>query len=82
VEPILSQTSITITDLISAGDRVAFHARQDGVLMDRFGDGAPGTPAWMHCAGIVRVLDGAVMAGHVLRDRWGLYRRLVTLPAH
>lgn len=76
VDRILSQTSITITDLISAGDRVAFHARQDGVLADGFGDGKAGTKAWMHCAGMVTVRDASIMSGHVLRDRWGLYRRL------
>lgn len=82
IDRILAQSSITITDLVSAGDRVAFHARQDGVLADGFGDAAAGTPAWMHCTGIVRVRDGAVTAGHVLRDRWGLYRRLAARPAH
>lgn len=82
VDRILSQTSITITDLVSAGDRVAFHARQEGVLVHGFGDGAPGTPVWMHCTGIVSVRDGAITDGHVLRDRWGLYRRLATPPAH
>lgn len=76
VASILSQTAIIITDIVSAGDRVAFHARQEGVLLNGFSDGQPGTPVWMHCSGMVRVRDGAVADGHVLRDRWGLYRRL------
>lgn len=80
VDPIIRQSSIDITDLVSAGDRVAFHAVQHGVLADDFGDGKAGTAAWMHCAGLVHVQDGGVTAGQVLRDRWGLYRRLSTGP--
>lgn len=76
VDRIIHQSSINITDLVSAGDRVAFHAVQHGVLAADFGDGKAGTAARMHCAGIVRIQGGSVATGQVLRDRWGLYRRL------
>ncbi|MFV3127152.1 nuclear transport factor 2 family protein [Niveispirillum sp. KHB5.9] len=73
---IIAQSSIDITTLVSAGNRVAFHAVQRGELAMDFSDGKVGIPAWMHCAGIITLQDGTVKAGHVLRDRWGLWRRL------
>lgn len=48
--------------LFSAGSRVAFHGAQRG----------PGPP--LHLAGLVRVEDGEVAAGRVVRDRLGLRR--------
>jgi predicted ester cyclase len=76
VDGLIAQTGMNITDLVTGGNRAAFHAVQHGTLAMDFGNGAAGAPAWMHCAGIVTVHNGEVSHGHVLRDRWGLYRRL------
>ena len=62
-----------ITELFSSGAEVAFHVRQSG----RYLGGLAGIPARsypviLHCNGIVRVQDGAVHSGRVIRDRAGL----------
>lgn len=57
-----------VDDLFSAGGRVAFHVTQHG---RRHLDGATGV---LRAAGLVEVLGGTVMAGHVVRDRLGLLR--------
>jgi hypothetical protein len=70
-----ARTDISV--LFSAGPRVAFHAVQYGELTaedPRFaGDGE----AFVHVAGVVRVEDGRVAGGRVIRDRLGLLRRLI-----
>src|SRR5205823_5008464 len=70
-----ARTDISV--LFSAGPRVAFHAVQHGPLTGEdpwlAGDGE----AFVHVAGVVRVEDGRVAGGRVIRDRLGLLRRLV-----
>jgi len=69
--------SVEVADIFSSGDDVAFHARQRG----RYLGGLPGVPArdrqeLLNCNGMVRVREGAVHAGRVIRDRGGLKARL------
>ena len=69
--------SVEVADIFSSGDDVAFHARQRG----RYLGGLPGVPArdrqeLLNCNGMVRVREGAVRAGRVIRDRGGLKARL------
>lgn len=76
---ILEPTQVRINDLFSAGENVAFHIAQEGVLLADFSQGRPelvGVPVVLHMAGVVTVKDGAVTAGRVIRDRLGLQRRL------
>ena len=66
-----------ISELFSAGSDVVFHIRQTG----RYLGGLPGvTPraqtSVLHCNGIVRVQDGQVCSGRVIRDRIGLVASL------
>ncbi len=70
-------TSGEITELFSSGSEVAFHVRQTG----RYLGGLPGVApraqdSVLHCNGIVRVQDGQVVSGRVIRDRIGLVASL------
>ncbi len=67
-----------ISELFSSGPEVAFHVRQVG----RYRGGLAGVLAGtavsvLHCNGIVRVQDGQVHAGRVIRDRIGLRAALL-----
>ncbi len=67
-----------ITELFSSGPEVAFHVRQSGL----YRAGLPGIDARtetfvLHCNGIVRVHDGRVRSGRVIRDRIGLRAALL-----
>lgn len=78
-ERILEQSSMRVDDIFSAGDKVAFHVTQEGTLLEDFArDINPtlGQPVRLHSSGIVRIADGRVASGEIIRDRWGLYRRL------
>jgi len=66
-------TAVEIDTLVSSGPDVAFHARQTGVYLG----GLPGLDAsrrtaTIHTNGIVRVAEGRVRSGRVIRDRVGL----------
>ena len=66
-----------ITELFSSGSEVVFHIRQTG----RYLGGLPGVApraqtSVLHCNGIVRVQDGRVRSGRVIRDRIGLVASL------
>lgn len=70
--------SVEVVDMFSSGPDVAFHARQRGI----YRGGLPGLDArereeLLNVNGIVRVQDGAVTAGRVIRDRGGLKGRLL-----
>ena len=72
--------SCEFTELFSSGEHVAFHVQQTG----HYRGGLPGVPAndqevLLHCNGIVRVADGAVVGGRVIRDRGALRVRLKAL---
>lgn len=70
--------SVEVVDMFSSGPDVAFHVRQRG----RYLGGLPGVPGregdeLLNVNGILRVQDGVVIAGRVIRDRGGLKARLL-----
>lgn len=72
--------AVTIDDLFSAGDRVAFHVTQAGV----YRGGLPGVPdelvgraVALPCAGLVRALGGAVAEVRAVTDRAGVRAALL-----
>lgn len=76
---IVDDPRLEILELLSGGGKVAFHAIQTGRLAGDFArDVSPeiGQPVVIYISGLVTVSDGAVVSGNVIRDRWGLYRRL------
>lgn len=76
-QDVLNVRATEVLDLFSAGPRVAFHVRHEGVLRDDFPtSGVAGAAVFLHCAGIVEVENGQVVRGRVVRDRTGLQRRL------
>ncbi|HEY9091338.1 nuclear transport factor 2 family protein [Parasphingorhabdus sp.] len=77
-ERIIDGGSVEIDLIVSGGGRVAFHAVHSGNLAPDFGEvsGAAEQPVSIHMSGLVTVDKGRVVAGHIIRDRWGLYRRL------
>lgn len=79
VAKIIDDPTFEFLDIMSAGNHVAFHAMQRGLLAADFTDGSStpsGTPVCMHLSGLIEVRDDTVHAGNIIRDRWGLYRRL------
>lgn len=71
-----------ISVLFSSGADVAFHARQTGLYRGGLaGLPASSRPAVLHVNGIVRVQDGQVYAGRVIRDRAGLRTALLQADA-
>ena len=66
-----------ITELFSSGAEVAFHVRQTGRYLGGLaGIEARSQPSVLHCNGVVRVQDGQVRSGRVIRDRIGLLASL------
>lgn len=70
--------STEVVDIFSSGNDVAFHVRQRG----RYRGGLPGVASRdrlevLNVNGILRVEEGAVRAGRVIRDRGGLKARLL-----
>jgi SnoaL-like domain len=79
VERIVDQASLEVVEIMSAGSHVAFHAVQKGHLADDFAQDLSiqrGTPITMYLSGLVEVRDNVILNGNIIRDRWGLYRRL------
>jgi ketosteroid isomerase-like protein len=79
VEAIVADGAIEMLEIASGGDKVAFHAAQTGTLADDFGAEFAGqgqTAVTLHMSGLVTVAQGHVVRGNIIRDRWGLYRRL------
>lgn len=69
---------VEIDALLSSGPEVAFHARQTGVYLGGLaGVEAAGQAASLHVNGILRVADGRVEAGRIIRDRAGLRAALL-----
>ena len=68
-------TATEVTDMFSAGPRVAFHVRQLGTAAGATGSTALRTGV-MCSAGIVEVIDGRICRGRIIRDRAGLRRSL------
>lgn len=72
--PLVDVTDTVVDDLFGSGDRVAFHVTQTGTYSGGAGkDDRVGQPATLRSAGIVRVADGAVASGRVVRDRSGMF---------
>ena len=81
---IIDSPDLSVTEMLSGGETVAFHAVQTGVLTDDFGGDVspvPGQPVSLHLSGLVTVHGDRVVRGNVIRDRWGLYRRLTKQKA-
>lgn len=75
---LIDQDGITVDDLFSCGDAVAFHASQRGTLTaDAFDGIAPGRAVTLHMAGIVHVRQGSVTHGRVIRNRLDVQRDLM-----
>ncbi len=69
--------SVEFTELFSSGDDVAFHARQTGCYQSGFAGIASTTSSMLlNVNGILRVQDGQVVSGRIIRDRSGLKARL------
>jgi len=68
----LEDVTTDLDELFSAGSRVAFHGVQRGM----YAGGRERVPAALHLAGLVRVEDGEVVRGRVIRDRLGLQRAM------
>lgn len=65
------------SELYSVGSEVVFHVRQKGRYLGGFAGVAQGPhAAFLHCNGMVRVHNGKVVAGRVIRDRTGLRANL------
>jgi predicted ester cyclase len=70
-------TSLEFTEIFSSGDDVAFHVRQTGIYTSGFaGLNACDVPMVLNCNGIVKVAEGKIISGRVIRDRLGLKARL------
>ena len=65
--------STVIDELHASGNDVVFHARQVGTYVNGLAGMVPHqADAVLHCNGIVKVLNGQVVHGRVIRDRVGL----------
>jgi hypothetical protein len=71
---VLRPYSTRVNDLFSAGSEVAFHIEQTGTTTTDFAE--IDKQEVLHMAGIVRVHDGAIVEGRVIRDRIGLAKRV------
>jgi SnoaL-like domain len=81
VDPIIHPSIVEVLDIMSSGPHVAFHAVQKGRLTGDFARiFAPlaGSEVYIHLGGLVTVAAGSVIHGNVIRDRFGLYRRLAS----
>lgn len=69
---------VEIDALYSSGPDIVFHARQTGVYLGGLPGVEPtGQAAALHANGILRVADGRVQTGRVIRDRAGLRAELM-----
>lgn len=74
---LIDQRRITIDDLFSCGDAVAFRVTQHGVLLpDEVVRGTRGESVFLHMTGIVHVNGDRVARGRIIRNRLDLARRL------
>ncbi len=66
-----------VGELLSSGDHVAFNVRQSGVYRGGLPSPAVGPGAeTLDCNGLVKVENGKVVSGRVIRDRMGLWSRI------
>jgi hypothetical protein len=83
VDPIIDPSGVEVLDILSSGPHVAFHAVQKGRLTGDFSRTSPslrGSEVYIHLSGLVTVREGSVIRGNIIRDRFGLYRRLASAP--
>ena len=83
VDPIIDPSGVEVLDILSSGPHVAFHAVQKGRLTGDFARTSPmlrGSEVHIHLSGLVTVREGSVIRGNIIRDRFGLYRRLASAP--
>jgi hypothetical protein len=74
-------SGVEIDTLFSSGPDVAFHVRQTGTYIGGLaGVDETRQPAAVHANGIVRVAEGRVQSGRVIRDRAGLRAALQKAP--
>jgi hypothetical protein len=75
------QPTDTVDDLFSAGTAVAFRVTRTGRYRGGLATVNPtliGAASTLHLVGIVRVADRKVVSGHIIRDRLGLTRALLS----
>lgn len=77
-ERLVDPGDLSVLELVSGTGKVAFHAVQRGPIAADAADHAAmsGTDAHIHLSGIVDVVGNEVSGGHVMRDRFGLRRRM------
>jgi predicted ester cyclase len=83
-ERIVDSGEIEILELVSGGRSVGFHAVQRGSLAGDFAldkNPVPQQPVAIHWSGLVTVDPDGSIRGNIIRDRWGLYRRLTSQQA-
>ncbi|WP_370324183.1 nuclear transport factor 2 family protein [Euzebya sp.] len=76
---VLDDLAVQVDDLFTAGDRAAAAITMRGVYaggLPGVADDARGVEGRMHATLMARVADGAVVDLQLVRDRWGLIRRL------
>jgi predicted ester cyclase len=77
--PIIAVDATEIDEIVSAGDRVAFHATARGTYAGGFPDADRsllGRPAELRAAGMLTVRAGAVLDVRIVLNRLGLQRSL------
>lgn len=75
--PLLDVERVEVRDLLTAGDRAGVVLTEHGAYRGGLDlAGAEGTPASLSSVALVRVTPDGALAGHVVRDRSGLRRRL------
>lgn len=80
----LTQASLHFTvedcetcEILSSGEDVVFNVRQRGNYLSGLPEPATGpVPTTLDCNGILRVVDGKIVSGRVIRDRMGLWGRV------
>jgi hypothetical protein len=70
-------THTDIGQIWSSGPDVVFHARQTGVFLGGFAGVPAGLAGELVVNGMIRVVDGRISAGRVIRDRAGLRAALL-----
>ena len=77
---IFDDQKVTVVDILSAGPKVAFQVRTDGVYAGGLPTlaGHEGTKATVYATGICEVSDGVVGNVHAVTDRYTLERRILS----